>query len=185
MYYTQKMQLNSVSCSYKPFLEVELGALQLQIHSADTLYVMVGCLQLQVLQQQRLRDRLPAGSILTSGFNLPYFTGHFFCFWSFLDQFGLILVNFCGRFFLFSLFLHFQIRYTRTPEGRLMISSSQTQFKAGQLGSKGCWIWAVCPPCGFGLKPLACFTQIVFEHGYSPEVLVLAGISKRGDQEHE
>jgi hypothetical protein len=103
-------QLQRQSCSYKPFLTVELGALQLQRHSADTLYVMVGCLclQLQVLQQQRLRDRLPAGSILTSGFNSPYFTGHFFCFWSLLDQFGLILVNFCGRFFSFCLFFNFQ-----------------------------------------------------------------------------
>jgi hypothetical protein len=52
--------------------------------------------------------RLPAGSILTSGFNSPYFTGHFFCFWSLLEQFGLILVNFCCRFFSFCLFFNFQ-----------------------------------------------------------------------------
>jgi hypothetical protein len=137
------------------------NAVTLKYPAVHTLVLAVTLtLRRDTLQQQRLRDRLPAGSILTSGFNSPYFTGHFFCFWSLLDRFGLILVNFCGRFFLFSLFLHFQIRYTRTAEGMLMYCSSENTFKAGQLGSKGCQIWAVCPPCGFGTKPFARLTQM-------------------------
>jgi hypothetical protein len=48
-----------------------------------------------------------------------------------------VSVIFETRFFRFSLFFNFQIRYTRSENPRLMYSSSPTRVKAPQLGLKG------------------------------------------------
>jgi hypothetical protein len=82
------------------------------------------------------------------------FRGLFFHFWVVFCLFWSISSHFWGRFSTFRLFFKFQIRYTRAEDGTLMYSSSQTQFKAPQLGPRAYRIFRFCPACGFASKPL-------------------------------
>jgi hypothetical protein len=133
----------------------------------------------------KVRVCLRAGSILTSGFNSPYFTRVIFQLLVDFLRFGSILGIFRGRFSCFCRFFKSEVRYTRTQDGTLMSSPSPKRVEAGQLGSKGCRIWAVCPPCGFGTKPFARLTQMACraamsirktcyrDSPYSPYTLIL------------
>jgi hypothetical protein len=88
------------------------------------------------------------GGIFTSAFENPYFTRLFF---RVAGRFGPVWVDFIKfreLIFRFSSFFSFQIRYTRTEDGRLMYSPSENRVEAGQLGPKGCCFYF----CGFRHK---------------------------------
>jgi hypothetical protein len=61
------------------------------------------------------------------------FTGPLFDIFGHFCPFSSISTIFRARFFLFSLFFHFQIRYTRTANPRLYYCPSETRVKAGAL----------------------------------------------------
>jgi hypothetical protein len=75
---------------------------------------------------------------LTVPLKVPISRGHFLRFRGTFWPVSPKMTIFAGRFFGFRHFSSFVIRYTRTEDGRLMISSSRMSFKAPQLGPGGC-----------------------------------------------